>query len=310
MSIRLLKSTFENIQNQTDWSLQLLRITTSKREGTRYSSRQIVLEPDNRLTSFVHALADRYLDTDKGVLSKHTSVMDYDGTADAMTIYKLQSDHKLIAEEYAAFVAAISTPDVEADSMTFTSAYVIKGSITIDDEDIPVKLVSMQNPVTTLKHKFSFCRDSGKFKEINEKVLNLRLSIDIIVVDSTVYFLTMKGENLFNMERAYKAACHAAIETVEMTGLLSGIENFKVVAGRGHNPRRFVSFNNDRLEALKNKRTRKAMARQFNIPLDAEENLDATADDAAERIVKMLCNKGMVDPFKKMPVEVSGAKPW
>ena len=54
----------------------------------------------------------------------------------------------------------------------------------------------------------------------------------------------------------------------------------------------------------------KAMAKQFNIPLDADGNLDATVDGAAERIVKVLCNKGMVDPFKKAPVEVSGAKPW
>lgn len=310
MSIELLKSTFESIQHGTDWSLQLLRITTPRREGTKYASRQITLEPDTRLDSFVHAIAERYLGTDKWALSKRTSVMEYDGTTDAMTIYKLQSDHELIAGEYEAFVNAISNPDVEADSMTFTSAYVIKGSTIVGDEDTPVKLVSMQNPVTTLRHKFSFCRDSGKFKELDEKVLNLRPTLDIIVIGTTVYFLTMNGENLFNMERAYKAVCHTAIDTVESTGLISDIETFKSVAGSGHNPRRFVSFNNDRLEALKNAKTRKAMAKQFNIPLDADGKFDASVDGAAERIVKMLCNKGMVDPFKKAPVEVSGAKPW
>ena len=310
MSIQLLKSAFESIQHGTDWSLQLLRITTPRGGSTKYASRQITLEPANQLDSFVHSIAARYLGTDKWAISKRTSVMEYDGTTDSKIVYKLQSDHELISEEYEAFVCAVSTPDVEADSMTFTSAYVIKGSTIVGDEDLPIKLVSMQNPVTTLKHKYAFCRDSGKFQELNEKVLNLRPTVDIIVIGSTVYFLTMNGENLFNMERAYKAVCHTSIETVESTGLVSGIETFKAVAGSGHNPRRFVSFNSERLEALKNARTRKAMAKQFNIPLDADGKFDANVDGAAERIVKMLCNKGMVDPFKMAPVEVSGAKPW
>lgn len=310
MSINLLTSVFESIRNGTDWSLQLLRITTSKREGTRYASRQIFLEPEGRLDGFVHHIADRYLGVEKGSLSKRTSVEEYDGTTDAMTVYKLEKNHALIATEYEDFARAISAPDVEADSMTFTSAYVIKGSTIVGDEEISIKLVSMQNPITTLKHKFSLCRDGGKFKELDEKVLNLRPTLDIIVIGDTVYFLTMNGENLFNMERAYKTVCHSAIAIVEATGLIKDVETFKQIAGSGHNPRRFVSFNSERLEALKNAKTRRAMARQFDIPLDAEGNFDATVDGAAERIVKMLCNKGMVDPFKKAPVEVLGAKPW
>lgn len=310
MSIELLKSTFESIPHGNDWSLQLLRITTSKRTGTKYASRQIILEPDTCLNAFVYDIARRYLGTEKGSLSKRSSVLEYDGTTDAMTVYKLETHHELIATEYKAFVNAISMPDVEADSMTFTSAYVIKGTTIVGDDDVPVKLVSMQNPITTLKHKFSCRRDNGKFKELDEKVLNLRPTLDIIVIGTTVYFLTMNGENLFNMERAYKAVCHTAIETVEATGLVVGIETFKTVAGGGHNPRRFVSFNHERLEALKDAETRSTMAKQFNISQDKEGRLDASADGAAERIIKMLCNKGMVDPFKKTPVEVSGSKPW
>lgn len=310
MSIEVLKSAFESIQHGTDWSLQLLRITSSKREGTQYASRQIVLEPEDRLDSFVHSLAKRYLGTEKGSLSKYTSVTVYDGTTDGLTIYKLDSENALISEEYERFVTAIGNPDVEADSMSFKSAYVIKGSTIVGDEDTPVKLVSIQNPITTLKHKFSPIRDNGKFKELDSQVLSLRPTLDVVVIGSTVYFLTMNGENLFHMERAYKAVCQRTINDIEAADMVGGFDIFKSVAGTGHNPRRFVAFDNERFEALKNTRTRKAMAKQFGIPLDADGKLDATVDGAAERIVKVLCNKGMVDPFKKAPVEVSGAKPW
>ena len=53
------------------------------------------------------------------------------------------------------------------------------------------------------------------------------------------------------------------------------------------------------------------MSKQFNIPLDATgEKFDASVEGAAEKIVKLLCNKGMVDPFEKNAVEVDGARQW
>lgn len=112
------------------------------------------------------------------------------------------------------------------------------------------------------------------------------------------------------MARAYKYVCHDSVVEVEAAGFISGIDYFKSVAEAGHNPRRFVSFNRERFEALKNTNTRKAMAKQFVIPLDADNKFDATVDGASEKIVKLLFNKGMIDPFKKSPVEVTGAKQW
>lgn len=310
MSIEHIKSVFECISSSADWSLQLLRITSSKRDGTRYASRQIFLEPDDKLNQFVKEMAVRYLSDDMGILWKYTGVVEYDGTTDDATIYKLSSEDPLIAGEYRRFISAIAEPDVEADTTSFTSAYLIKGSIIVGSEDTPIKMISMQNPITTLKHKFSLVHDNGKYKELDEKILSLRSMIDIICVGSTVYFLTLNGENLFNMERAYKSVCHDTVQAIEESGIVHGIDVFRTVAESGHNPRRFVSFNYDRFEALKDTRARKEMAEQFDIPLDEDGKFEASTVEAAERIVKMLCNKGMVDPFKKAPVEVSGAKPW
>lgn len=310
MSIEKLKSAFESIRHGTDWSLQLLRITTSKRDGTKYASRQIVLEPEDRLDNFVHSLADRYLGTEKYSLSKYSSIIEYDGTTDGLTIYKLSTESVLIADEYKRFLAAIGDPDVEADAMTFKSAYVIKGATFVENEDTPIKLVSMQNPITTLKHKFSFGRDTGKFKELDNQVLSLRPTLDVVIIGTTAYLLTMNGENLFHMERAYKSVCQNTVNAIETADMVGGFDSFKSVAATGHNPRRFVAFDSERFEALKNTKTRKAMAKQFGIPLDDDGKLDATVEGAADHIVKVLCGKGMVDPFKKAPVEVPGSKPW
>lgn len=310
MSKELLERVFNNIKSEQSWELQLLRIKTSKRTGTSYAARQISLSPEEKMAEFVGDVCDHYLGNGKGSLSKFSSVSDYDGTADAMTIYKLKADDELISEEYDSFLDAISSPDVEADPFGFNNAYLIKCTIGEEDDRIPVKMICMQKPITTLKRKFALLGESGQFEELDKKVLSLKPTIDVIIVDSAIYFLTMSGENLFNMARAYKSVCDEKINEIETANFISGFDLFKDIASNGHNPRRFISFNPERFEALRDARKRKAMAKQFNLPLDANGKLDAEAEGAAERIVKVLCNKGMVDPFKKLPVEVSSSKPW
>lgn len=309
MSLGAIKNAFQDLKTGTNWSLQLLNIKTSKRTGTGYSSRQITLSPKERMGTLINDVVAIYTGTGKKSLDTFREVREYDGTADALTVYKLDANNELISAEYTAFVQVIANPNVEDDPFEYTSAYILKGQITINGEDTPVKLISMQNPVTTLKHKF--LRKRGTFEELSDKVLSLRPTMDIFIIGETVYFLTLAGENLFNMARSYKAVCHQKVGEIEQADIISGIDCFKSTAESGHNPRRFIAFNESRLTALKKKNVRVAMAKRFSIPLDAAgDKFDATVDGAAEKIVKLLCNKGMIDPFEKTAVEVDGARQW
>ena len=235
---------------------------------------------------------------------------DYDGTTDNMKIYKLSKDNPLISTEFESFISSVASQNIETDPRVYRSAYVIKGVLESDDDTLPVKLISMQNPIRSLKNKFSFGPSTGKFVEISAPVLTLRSTIDVVILRNDIYFLTMAGENLFNMARAYKAACHQAVLEVERAGFVSAIDNFKTIAESGHNPRKFVSFDRERVELLKNITTRKSIARQFSIPLDAENRFNASDEIDAKKIVKLLCKKGMIDPFINAAVEVTGAKKW
>lgn len=309
LSLDKIRTVFQNLENGNNWSLQLLNIKTSKRTGTGYSSRQITLSPTERLVMLIDDISAVYSGNGKKSLDSYHEVREYDGTADPLTIYKLSTEHELIASEYSAFIQVIADPNNESNPFEYTSAYLLKGQIVLDGESTPIKLISMQNPVTTLKHKF--LQNKGAFKELSDKVLSLRPTMDVLIVGDMVYFLTLAGENLFNMARSYKAVCQQKIITIEQTGIVSNFEMFKTVAESGHNPRRFVGFSESRLKALKRKNTRLAMAKQFDIPLDSTgEKFDASVEGAAEKIVKLLCNKGMVDPFEKNAVEVDGARKW
>ena len=60
---------------------------------------------------------------------------------------------------------------------------------------------------------------------------------------------------------------------------------------------------------MKNKKTRERIAKKFDIPVK-DSFFDSEQDGASEKIVKLLCGKGMVDPFDDIPMEVAGSKNW
>lgn len=235
-------------------------------------------------------------------------VQDYDGTTEGNVIYKLNTQDSLIKEDYDALVHALANAEQEADPLSQKlQAYVIQGDIKVEDEEIGIKLISMQNPITTLKHKF--LHENNTFREIETKVLSLRSTIDVLIVNDEIYFFSMAGEKLFDMERAYKAVCDNKVTMLEESGILYDSNVFGDVARTGHHPRMFVSFNEKRYERLKNKKERKRYAELFEIPIK-EGKFDTSESKAADKLVKLLCNKGMVDPFEDLPVEVSGARKW
>ena len=309
LPLDIIKSIFQNLNDGNNWLLHLLNIKTSKRTGIGYSSRQIILSPKEQLSKLLTEISNVYTGDGKKSLDFIREVREYDGSTDVLTIYKLDISNDLISSEYQNFIQQIANPDSENDPFKYTSAYLITGQLYLNGEVSSIKLVSMQNPITILKHKFLF--NKGTFIELKDKVLSLRPTMDLLIVNNTVYFLTLSGENLFNMARSYKAVCHQKISAIEQANIISNFERFKAVAESGHNPRRFVGFSESRLTALKEKSTRLAIAKQFNIPLDVtKEKFDASAEGASEKIVKFLCNKGMVDPIEKNAVEVDGARQW
>ena len=282
MSINKIRSVFENVSTCEAWSLQLLQIKNSKKKGTTYCGREIELSPKGTLTKFLTEISDRYCSQENGLEHMFEGVTDYDGSTLNRTIYKMTTGDELISSEYLKFIEAIANPD-------------------------SVKMISIQNPVTTLKHKF--LRANGKFSEIPDKIISLRTIIDVLIANDTIYMLKLDGEKLFNIERAYKSVCKTQIGNIVKSGIIIGNETFSNVASQGHNPRKFVSFNVEHLEKLGKAIVRKKISKKFNIPL-AGDKFDVRQPDAADKLVKLLCDRGMLDPFDDIPMEVSSSKKW
>lgn len=308
MSLQKIQLAFKTLNTCDAWSIQLLRIKTSKNKGTEYASISINLTPQGKLKDVVGEITEHFVAGENYELKSYLRVQDYDGTTEGNVIYKLNAQNSLISEEYDALINALANSEQEADPLSQKlQAYVIMGDIEIGDEKIGIKMISMQNPITILKHKFF--HENNTFKEIESKVLSLRPAFDILILNDEIYFFSMAGEKLFNMDRAYKAVCENKVAMLEESGILFDSSVFGNVARTGHHPRMFVSFNEKRYQRLKNKKERKRYAELFEIPMK-EGKFDISETEAADKLVRLLCNKGMVDPFEDLPVEVSGARKW
>ena len=297
---------FSALSSCNAWSVFLLKIDEA--ESMRYESHKITLSPDGIISDFIIDLVDKYTCFNSGILGRYSAVDMYDGSSIGTSIYKLSTDDEKIEEAYKALVEAINNSEREdnPENKKF-NAYFIQGAISFDGIEHPVKLFSMRTPTTVLKNKFRF--RNGVYEEVTDKLFALRLTVDAVIVDNDIYFLTMDAEKLFGMERAYKKICNSKVNELATYSFISDPDSFRKIATSGHNPRRFVSYNQNRVEHLKDKTKRVKWSKYFGINLN-KSNFDTSNTENVEKIIKLICDKGMADPFENSPVEVAGSKKW
>lgn len=310
MSLAKLKSILNNLRSCSCLSLQILHIKNNKTDGTIYNSRELEIKPEGCLKDLLNEIVDRYTNDKNGKLCDFSDVTQYDGSTNEKVIYKLSVQDNLIKEDYLKFTSSLSNPDCECNATDFNKkaqAYVIKGVITDDGENKDVKLVVLRNPITVLKHKFYW--SNGKFEKMDNKVISLTTGIDVLVFDNNVYMMTGAAEKLFNIERRYKLYCAIKLEQIKQSDMIYDFNGFEKTAESGHNPRRFLAFRDNSFDKLKDLDFRRNIAKRFGIPLCGDK-FDTSEVKNAEKLIKLLCKKGMIDPFDESPMEVDGSKTW
>lgn len=308
MSLQKIKQVFGKLSDCAMWSLQLINARETHGEFV-YNAHDIIVTASDAINEFIRELELAYI-KEKGRLSKYQMVCDYDGSTEGDRIYKIEFSSDLISESGEKLIHAMANPDMKGNALDFSAnAYVLKGNIVIDEIQISVKLFTIISPFKVLKHTFMW--DGDSFKVLPDKYLSLRRYVDVVMIDNTAYLFNMNGEKLFNIERAYKSICRNKVEDIIGSGIMSDESTFRQYASSGHNPRKFVSFDENRLRKIKEDANFKnRMAEKFGIIQTPEGIFDSSDSENVNRIVKFLCKKGMIDPVNDNPVEVEGARQW
>ena len=79
MSLQSLRSMFEHLNDVKNWTLEVVQINASKKNGTSYVGREIIFEPQNKLNEFISEIAEYYVGNKGSFDNKYI---------DLVTIYK------------------------------------------------------------------------------------------------------------------------------------------------------------------------------------------------------------------------------
>ena len=299
-----LKSIIEALQSPKSIKVQLLR-KNGGGSSLQYYLREIDIEPLESLKEFIRDISRKYEEE----LKRAESADQYTGDIVKGCIYRLPVNDQLIDEPFRKLKEKTNHPAKEGDVLEGRwDALLIMCRVRIDGQEKPVMLVSMRSPVSVLHNKFIFSEED-RFEELTKPVLTLNRSLDAVIAGGTFYMLTMQAENLFDMERSYKNRCKDKVREIIEMEILSNSAVFDKVAKRGQNPRRFVSFNQRRLEAITTDKDRRRYLRKFNIRV-VQGRIDTDDPQNCERLIKFLCDKAMLDPVDNEPREVAAAKRW
>lgn len=313
MSLEMLQSLFEQLPSLDQRRLCLLKFAEDPANGMTYESRAIELYSDSEMSKFLSDIKAEYVGEDgrgeRGRLRQYATVDEYDGSMVGTTVYSLRCSHELVKAAYGRMTVSLANPQTEVDPIEFrANAYALQGVWSNNGKAVSVTLIAVMNPFKKLKHKFMY--DEGTFKEITENVLDLRLYADVLVVDQTVFFLGMAGEKLFGMERAYRANAEKLADEFGKVTFLTDAVRLKETALSGHFPRMLVTYQPSKLNYLDKLSNRRAIARKFGIGIRQDGTLDTEDRKSAEKLLRFLCNKGMLDPTDQSAMEVTGAKRW
>lgn len=308
MQVNELYEIFCSLSECDDWKMKLLRCSFSK-DNVNYQTRTIYFSKRDEFKNFVTDLINNYVDEKEKRFKSYEDIVEYNGAVLENTIYSIETTDELIATSFSELNKAINKSLKKGDPLKFNAdAYILCGKIEINNEQKPIKLISVKKPISTLRHKY-YLDTGSKFKEIPDKVLSLGKDIDLIIYDDVVYMFSLAGEKVFNLERAYKKKAEETVKKIQSHKIFSNSNIFSEVASKGYNPRRFLSFNENTLVALENKDKRIEIANQFDINLKGD-IFDTEDKNNCEKIIKVLCDRGMLDPITNTAREVSGAKKW
>ena len=152
----------------------------------------------------------------------------------------------------------------------------------------------------------------NKFKFTNDRILALPLEADAIRVDDRIYFLTERGVRMLESPEDLAKRSREVIDKILNLGIVSDPENFAKYAADVDNRRRLRKFEEDeadRLKLLADKTKGKKIREKFGLKIDGKQLTSTTKEDV-DRVVKLVCQRGMLNPFDDAPMEVHSPSPW
>ena len=287
------------------WTPCLFRVD---KEPISFDVREISVEQDG-WKAYLESIEKDYVGDKKPILGEGFSFREYDGSApeEGVAFHARMSDEP-VGTAAGLFLKLAFGADVERGGEDFhDNGFAIRGRTESRDN---IVFVSVRPPSVQLKNRFWLLYDRTEYKPVDRRLLALPKRIDAVFSGTEVWFLTLQGTQMFAPESICRTIARKRIAGMKELRWIEGFGVLEREATKGYNPRRFLAFNEGKVAELDVPSKRKAIARKFKIGLTKAGNVNLSDPVSANKFIKIVCDKAMVDPFDDAPMEVSGAKKW
>lgn len=303
MSKDVLQNMSESIrQNEYTWKLYFFKIDRRSKQQP-YKTYKVRFKNSNYLSTYASSLLYA---TNKYQIDLISEVQEYDGENTKVTCDKLLLNNPLISVQWNDFAnSVIASSDDKIEGKL--NGYILVGQPT-NQELNSVTFVKAANPITKLTNKrsviFSTTADD-ELELIADDVCRLYLTVDFLVIDETMYTFNHTFETLFDLEKTMAKVKIVAIDEIIRTESISNVADFKAYASQYKSARTFITLNEERVNRIKDKRSRKKVAGILNLQLDESGEFIINTSDEASLLIRYLCYKVFQDLETKDVLEAS-----
>ena len=243
------------------------------------------------------------------MLADYEAVVRYQGDDSEYKMQWISTDSPMVDSVWTAIKGARKIAESDWISELDVASREPKGVwLKFTYEGEPVEMFFDTPPIKHLKGPL-FLLVNNKFDVVEGPVLVLPLKVDLISFKGRLYFLSKRGLNMCISPEAVVEHTESAVATMTKTGAISNPDEFRQFAKSGHNPRRLLRFDQARFDRLSDMVNGKDIREKFGLSF-TDGKLVVDTKSEAEKLIKVVCNRGMVDPFTEGAMEVTGAEKW
>ncbi len=265
--------------------------------GTRYTSFDLHFSDAKGLTELINDIVTYSKDN---FTSSKVVVNPYDGFNPKNSIDKLSITDTIISADITKLIASITDSDDKTSIRDAkANAYAIK--VIYKDEDGKAKdlyLITNKKPTYNYTNKLFFKMHTNSLTKMTDDIFQFQKAFDMLVYENTLYMPTKNFESMFNLEHTHRILCKQYVKELEDIKIISNTEAFNKIALSGQNPRKFTTFNKDRLAAIQTPKGKNILKAKFKLEYDSKNKCYIIEDEIqSNHLITILCNKAQKDLF-------------
>lgn len=159
-----------------------------------------------------------------------------------------------------------------------------------------MKILSTSNPIKIYQHKYSLLFNN-KFTELQNPILTLNKSCDCMLLNEYALFFTGKAENIFDLQKHYKALAISCLASIKNQNILENFDSFSNYASTWPKATRFENFNSARIAefAKLTKIEKEFKLNQFSISLNSNGAIITNSPEDYDHVLNFICGKLLYD---------------